>query len=367
MDDPERLVALGDGLHDDAEADDVGELFEADRLPLHLAPDRIGAFATSRDLGDDAAVTELARQLLFDLRNQSDVALFQRVEALADHRIGVGIELAKRQILELLAQLVHAHAAGERRIDVDGLLGRAAARLRRHMADGAHVVQTIGQLDQQHAHVVGDRQQELAQVLGLLRFLGDEVELGELGQPLDQTADVLAKQLVDLGASRMGVLDGVVQQRGGDGRIVELEIGEDRRDLERMGEVRIAGGALLLAMGLHGVDVGAVEQRLVGVRVVAAHPVDQVVLPHHLRPRRSLGFRCVFKGLRDDLAAALDRGPGPGLILHTRQIGRRARHGNPGTGANAAPVTLKISSRFPLRYHRDSTMPQAAIGMVCHK
>jgi hypothetical protein len=56
---------------------------------------------------------------------------------------------------------------------------------------------------------------------------------------------------------------GVVQQRGGDGRVVELQIGEDRGDFEGMGEVGIARGALLRAVRAHGVDVGAVEQRLV--------------------------------------------------------------------------------------------------------
>ena len=40
--DAERLVALGQRLHDHAEAEDVGQLLEADRLALHLAPDRIG-------------------------------------------------------------------------------------------------------------------------------------------------------------------------------------------------------------------------------------------------------------------------------------------------------------------------------------
>jgi hypothetical protein len=42
-----------------------------------------------------------------------------------------------------------------------------------------------------------------------------------------------------------------------------LQIGEDRGDFERMREIGIAGGALLLAMRLHGIDIGAVEQRLV--------------------------------------------------------------------------------------------------------
>ena len=125
----------------------------------------------------------------------------QRVEALGDHLIGFRIELAERQVLELLAHLVHAHAAGERRIDVERLLGDAPARLRRHVRERAHVVQAVGELDQQHPHVVGDRQQELAQVLRLLGLLGDQVELLELGQALDQRADVRCRTA---GRSRRG-------------------------------------------------------------------------------------------------------------------------------------------------------------------
>ena len=271
--------------HDHAEADDVGQLLEADRLALHLAPDRVGALVAARHLRRDSAVGELLGELLLDLGDQADVAGFQRLQSLVDHPVGVRIELAECQILELLAHLVHAHAAGERRVDVERLLGDAAARLARHVVERAHVVQTVGELDQQHPHVVGDRQQQLAQVLGLLGLLGDEVEPLELGQSLDQRADVLAEHLVDLVAGRRGVLDRVVQERGRDGRVVELEIGQDRRDLERMGKIGIAGGALLLAMRLHGIDIGAVEQRLARVRVVAPDALDQVVLPHHLRLR----------------------------------------------------------------------------------
>ncbi len=183
-----------------------------------------------------------------------------------DHRIGLRIERLEREVLELLAHLLHTHAAGERRIDVERLLGDAAARGRRHEFQRAHVVQAVGELDQQHADVVGDRQQQLAQVLGLLGLARHQFEPLQLGQALDQRADLVAEHLVDLGARRLGVLDGVVQQRRDDGGVVELEVGEDRRDFERMREIRIAGGARLRAVRLHGVDIGAVEQVLVGVR-----------------------------------------------------------------------------------------------------
>ena len=76
---------------------------------------------------------------------------------------------------------------------------------------------------------------------------------------------------------------------------------------------------LLLAMRLHGVDVGAVEQGLVGVGVVAAHPLDQVVLPHH---RRGLGrFFRPANDLRDHIQAAFERRPALRRVLHARQIG----------------------------------------------
>ena len=103
----------------------------------------------------------------------------------------------------------------------------------------------------------------------------------DLGQAIDDGADLGAEQLVDLGAGRVGVLDGVVQQRHGDGGVVELEVGEDGGDFERMVEVRVARGALLRAVLLHGVDIGLVEQLLVGVRVVGLHPLDELVLTHH--------------------------------------------------------------------------------------
>ena len=96
--------------------------------------------------------------------------LGQRVQPLLDDRIGFRIEHLEGDILQLIAHLLHAHAAGERRIDVHRLLGDAPALLGGTMLERAHVVQAVGELDQQHADVVGNRQQELAQVFGLLGF-----------------------------------------------------------------------------------------------------------------------------------------------------------------------------------------------------
>ena len=98
----------------------------------------------------------------------------------------------------------------------------------------AHVVQTVSELDEQDAHVLGDGDQQLAQVFSLLRLLGDEVEALKLGQPLDQLAHLGAEQLVDLLTGSRRVLDRIVQERDRDRRLIEMHVGEDRRHLERV-------------------------------------------------------------------------------------------------------------------------------------
>ncbi len=149
-------------------------------------------------------------------------------------------------------------------------------------------MQPVGELDQEHAGVVGDREQELAEILGLLGVLGDEVKLAELGQAVDQPADLVAEGLVDLFAGDRRVFNRVVQHRRRDRGVVNLELGQDGRDLERMGKVRIARCALLGPVRLHCEHIGAIQQILVGVRIIAADPLHQFVLPHHrLRPTKS--------------------------------------------------------------------------------
>src|SRR5271167_280384 len=48
-----------------------------------------------------------------------------------------------------------------------------------------------------------------------------------------------------------------------------------------MGKVRVARIAQLRAVGLHRIDIGAIERVFVGARVVALDKLDQLELPHH--------------------------------------------------------------------------------------
>ena len=177
MRDADRGVAVGDGVDENPEAVDVGQLFEGDRPALHLLPDRIGLLLPALDLDLDAAAGELVGELRRDPRDDRAILGLHRLETRDDQRVGVRHQAAEGEVLELAAHALHAHAARERGIDVEGVLGDAGPLVLRHELERAHVVQAVGELHQQHPRVVGDRQQQLAEIFGLLRVPGDEVEL----------------------------------------------------------------------------------------------------------------------------------------------------------------------------------------------
>ena len=144
------------------------------------------------------------------------------------------MQVGKGQFLQLAIDVVQAEPVRDRHIDFHGLARDAAPFLRRHRIQRAHVVQAVGQLHEDHAHVARHRQQHLAEVLGLLLDLALELDLVELGQAVDEGGDRRAEALDQLVLLDVLVFHDVMQQRGHDGLCVELPLGADFRHGDRM-------------------------------------------------------------------------------------------------------------------------------------
>ena len=97
----------------------------------------------------------------------------------------------------------------------------------------------------------------------------------------------------DIGRRRLGVLDHIMQQGRDDGRRVQPIVGENPRHLNGMAEIGIAGGPLLAAVHAHGVDIGAIQDRLVRCGIVGTDLLDQLVLPQVFLP---LAVRAAING-----------------------------------------------------------------------
>ena len=195
-------------------------------------------------------------------------------DELLDLLVLARMEHLEGEVLELPLDRVDSQAMRERRVDLERLARLAELLLLRHRPERPHVVEAVGELDQDDPHVRGHRDHHLPVVLGLALVPALERDAGQLRHPVDEMGDRLAEALLDLLEARARVLDGVVQERGAEGLGVEAQTGADLRHLDRVVDELLAGAAALVGVALagegerpldltvvHGVPVAGVDAR----------------------------------------------------------------------------------------------------------
>src|SRR6266487_421216 len=165
----------------------------------------------------------------------------------------------------------------ERGIDLQRLSGLLQLLLLAEVFDRPHVVEPVGELDQDHALVPDHRGDHLSVVLGLRLLAALEVDSRQLGDAFDELRDLVAElrpHLVDL---RIRILDHVVQERGGDGLLVLSQLREDLRGAPRVANERFTGAALLSLVRGRGEAKRPREQLAIDVGVVGLDVREQLI------------------------------------------------------------------------------------------
>ena len=112
---------------------------------------------------------------------------------------------------------MHAEPLGQRRVDIHRLASNPAAPfIAFDESQRLHVVQPVGELDQQHANVLGHGEEELAEILGLFGLIGLQLDPRQLGDTVDEPGDLATKHPFDVVEGGDRVLDRIVQQPGHD-------------------------------------------------------------------------------------------------------------------------------------------------------
>ena len=201
VDAAERGVAVLDRVDDHAHRDEVEDVVELAALDDHLLVDAPQVLAAPGDLGLDAELGEPGSDL-GDRLGEEHLALGR---AGGDEVVELGVALrvqrGEREVLELLLDLLHPEPVRQRGVDVERLLGDALLLLERHRGDRAHVVQPVGELDDEHPQVLGHRHQHLAHRRRLLRLARVELDALELGDAVDEPGDLGAEVELDVGAA----------------------------------------------------------------------------------------------------------------------------------------------------------------------
>ena len=234
----------------------------------------------------------------------------------------------EREVLELPLHVLDAEAVRERRVDVERLLRDALLLLLGERRDRPHVVEAVGELDEQDAHVLRHRHEHLAHRGGLLRFLRVELQPVELGDAVDDRGQVGAEVGDEVVDRDRRVLDRVVEQRRTQGHVVEAEVGEDHRHPERVRDVGVARPPDLVLVRVAGDVERVLDQGRVRARVPRVERVEQ-------RPQRRVDRRLV-----PARAGRPSRNPhhAPHHVVDThRAMHNRQPRERPGRAASSGP------------------------------
>ena len=121
-------------------------------------------------------------------------------------------------------------------------------------------MQAVRQLDQDDADIVDHGQQHLADAFGLAFLARGEVELAQLGDPVDAAGHLVAELLADLFQSRGGIFDHIVQEPGLEADHVHVHVGQLAGDQQGMGHVGFAGDPGLAQVAVGREAIGALQR-----------------------------------------------------------------------------------------------------------
>ncbi|MNM28426.1 hypothetical protein D3C81_389410 [compost metagenome] len=274
-------VAVGKTVHHHAEAVHVQHLRERQMLAAHLFIDVVQGLFAARHFCVELGHGKGAFHRFHDLVDHFAPVAARRLDGFRQGAVAHRVQVRERQVLQLVINVVQAEAVRDWHIHFHGLAGDAALFRRRHEVQGAHIVQAVGQLDQDHAHVGGHGQQHLAEVFRLRFDLALELDLFQLRQAIDQVRHRRAEALDQFILLDVLVFHDVVQQGGHDGLRVELPVGADFRDGDRMRDIRLARTAHLAQVHFVGEAVGFLDFFQVGGGQVFGQLVGQVADGSH--------------------------------------------------------------------------------------
>jgi hypothetical protein len=171
----------------------------------------------------------------------------------------------------------------DRHVELQRLAADALLFVGRHRAQRLHVVQAVGELDDDHPRVARHGDEQLLQVARLVAGFvaageaGEEVDVLDLRQAVHHVRHFDPEGGADLVQPDAGVLDRVVQQGGDDGVGVHVEVDADLGHFQRVQDVGAAVVARLALVRRQRQFVGLAQAVLVQVGVRQAQPVEQQV------------------------------------------------------------------------------------------
>ncbi len=285
VDEPESRIARADVGDDQTNGPHVAHELERLALFLHLLVDGIDVLGAPANLQLDIV---LLKQHLQALNNGFYLCFAIRAalcQLPGDFLIFGRVDVTERQVFELPLDLPDTEPVRQWCENIQGLLGDALALRLGHVAERAHVVQAVCQLDQHHAHIVTHGEEGLAQGfrreigtapenlrlrlhlravaarygVRMLIVAGDARQVRELGNAVHERGHAISEVPPKVIQRDGGIFHRIVQQSGGEHLRRHAQLGQDLGHGKAVIDIWLAGDAGLAAMGFLCHPVGALN------------------------------------------------------------------------------------------------------------
>ena len=199
------------GVQNDPNGKHVIDFFEADFFCLHLVPDAVDALGASHDFICHARLVEGLLDGDGEGVDEAGAHGFGLAQTGTDHAVILRLFVLQAEVFQFRFEVVKAQTMCKGSVHEQGLGSDLLLLVRTHVLQGPHVVQSIGQLDEDHADVVAQGQQHFAEVLRL-RAGARLKDPAHFCQPIHNRPLFGAKHALHILQRHVRVFDCVVQQ-----------------------------------------------------------------------------------------------------------------------------------------------------------
>ena len=256
----QNRIAVAHRFHDNAHRDEVVNLGKALATLRHLLIDGIQVL---RAAGDMRVSDAHARQLGIERFDNGSQIRLTLVAALGDQAADLlelrRLKVIKREVFKLPLDGADTQPMRDRRINFKRLARLEDASILLQRAQGAHIVQAVGELDNNHANVFAHGNEHLAHSRRLLIGEALDFDARDFRDSLHKLRH-LRTELLFKGHSRgVSVFDRVMKKGSAQRVDIHAQIGQNERDLDRMDDIRLAALTFHALVRRACVFVGALE------------------------------------------------------------------------------------------------------------
>ena len=281
VDDAQGSIAVLDGVRDNAEGQQVVDLVGGNVLALEFLPDAVEALDAAFEARGDRVGLHLGLHGRLDFGQEFLADLAPALHRLLDFHVGFRFQVPEGEVFQFAADLPHPQAVGNGRVDVERFPGDALDLVSRQILKGPHVVKAVRQFHQDHADVIDDGQNHLAEVLGLLFLRTGKVNPANLGHALHDAGDLRPEVLLQLVDRNRRVFHDVVEHPRRQTNNIQPHVRQEVDHFQEVGKVRLSRKTLLRLMLRGGKFVRAPQQPQILTGTIRLNLRDDVFEAQH--------------------------------------------------------------------------------------